>query len=74
MTTKRLAQVDVSCKCDKCESRTQEFYVLKATCSNCDSTLLVKIRQGDKKPSLVECSLCGVNQWPFWGGMWDGSL
>jgi predicted RNA-binding Zn-ribbon protein involved in translation (DUF1610 family) len=52
--------VDASCKCDRCELRTQDFYEVNWACRNCDERFRVRSRKGDEVPLGATCPNCGV--------------
>ena len=61
-TPDALPIVDLRCTCANCVSRTQRFYLLAASCPNCQSRLIVRVRKGDKpSPWSTDCPKCGVS-------------
>lgn len=53
-------EVDAACYCKDCESRTKEFYRLRASCGNCNTHFVLKLRNGDRMALRQECPACGV--------------
>ena len=51
--------LDVSCDCERCASREEEFYELPGRCMNCLQRYRLKIRRGDRAPFRAGCPKCG---------------
>ncbi len=55
-----LPEVDATCGCKRCKSRTKKMYFLKGVCTNCSTEVMVKIRKGDGRPLSIDCPSCEV--------------